>query len=100
MGYSSIVSIKCDYPSCEVADEFFDSAGAQHEFLPVGWARVEFQTDVEHEDHHDTRSCARTMDNSCGISCGRARSRSCTRSGERSREQRSCPARRHQRPHT
>ena len=28
VGYSSIVSIKCDYPSCEAADEFFDAAGA------------------------------------------------------------------------
>ncbi len=54
MGYSSIVSIKCDYPSCEVADEYFDSDRVEHQYLPVGWARVEFQTDVEHEDHHDS----------------------------------------------
>ncbi|MEK9659477.1 MAG: hypothetical protein VW450_06010 [Chloroflexota bacterium] len=53
MGYSSIVSIKCDYPGCEVADEYLDSDRVAHQFLPVGWARVEFQTDVEHEDHHD-----------------------------------------------
>jgi hypothetical protein len=53
VGYSSIVSIKCDYPDCEIADEFFDSAGAEHEYLPVGWVRLEFLTDVEHEDHHD-----------------------------------------------
>lgn len=54
MGYSSIVSIKCDYPFCETADEFFDAAGAEHAHLPVGWARFEFQTDIEHEDHHDS----------------------------------------------
>jgi hypothetical protein len=53
MGYSSIVSIRCDYPGCEVADEYLDSDRFDHSFLPKGWARIEFQTDVEHEDHHD-----------------------------------------------
>ena len=54
MGYSSIVSIKCDYPDCEVADEYFDSDRVEHQYLPVGWASLDFQTDVEHEDHHDS----------------------------------------------
>jgi hypothetical protein len=53
MGFSSIVSIKCDYPSCDVSDEYLDSDRVEHQFLPSGWGRVEFQTDVEHEDHHD-----------------------------------------------
>ena len=53
MGYSSIVSIKCDYPGCEVADEYFDSERSDHSYLPDGWARIELQIDVEHEDHHD-----------------------------------------------
>jgi hypothetical protein len=30
-----------------------DSDRVEHQYLPAGWARVEFQTDVEHEDHHD-----------------------------------------------
>ena len=50
MGYSSIVSIKCDYPEC---DEYMDSDRVDHSYLPEGWARVYFQMDVEHEDHHD-----------------------------------------------
>ena len=54
MGYSSIVSIKCDYPDCDVYDEYMDSDRVEHQYLPAGWARVDYQTDVEHEDHHDT----------------------------------------------
>ena len=53
MGYSSIVSIKCDYPGCEVFDEYMDSDRVEHQFLPTGWARVEIQADIEHQDHHD-----------------------------------------------
>ena len=53
MGFSSIVSIKCDYPDCDISDEYLDSDRVEHQFLPTGWARIEFQTDVEHEDHHD-----------------------------------------------
>ena len=53
IGYSSIVSIKCDYPECDTSDEYLDSDRVEHQFLPDNWARVELQTDIEHEDHHD-----------------------------------------------
>ena len=53
MGYSSIVSIKCDYPGCESSDDYVDSDRLDHWFLPEGWARIEMQVDVEHDDHHD-----------------------------------------------
>ena len=54
MGYSSIVSISCDHPGCDVADEYLDSDRVEHQYLPVGWARLDFHTDIEHEDHHDS----------------------------------------------
>ena len=53
MGYSAIVSIKCDYPGCEVYDEYLDTDHLDHWYMPEGWARVELQMDVEHGDHHD-----------------------------------------------
>ena len=53
VGFSSIVSIKCDYPGCDLADEYMDSDRVDHQYLPDGWVRLEYQTDVEHEDHHD-----------------------------------------------
>ena len=53
MGYSAIVSIKCDYPDCEIADDYLDSDRLDHWYLPEGWARVRLRMDVEHEDHHD-----------------------------------------------
>ena len=53
MGYSSIVSIRCDYPGCETSDEYLDSDRVEHWYLPEGWARVDLQMDIEHEDHHD-----------------------------------------------
>jgi hypothetical protein len=53
VGFSSIVSIKCDYPDCETSDEYMDSDRVEHQHLPEGWVRLEYQTDVEHEDHHD-----------------------------------------------
>jgi hypothetical protein len=56
MGYSSIVSIGCDFPGCERSDDYVDSDRLDHWFLPEGWARVELQLDVEHEDHHDEAS--------------------------------------------
>ena len=53
MGYSSIVSIKCDHPDCEVSDDYVDSDRLDHWYLPKGWARLDLQMDVEHDDHHD-----------------------------------------------
>ena len=53
MGYSAIVSIKCDYPDCEISDDYLDSDRVDHWYLPQGWARVRLQMDVEHEDRHD-----------------------------------------------
>ena len=53
MSYSSIVSITCDYPGCEISDEYLDSDRLEHPYLPEGWARVDLQMDVAHEDHHD-----------------------------------------------
>ena len=53
MGYSAIVSIKCDYPGCETADDYLDSDRLDHWYLSEGWSRVRLRLDVEHEDHHD-----------------------------------------------
>ena len=53
MGYSAIVSIRCDYPGCEVADDYLDSDNVDYRYLPEDWARVRLRMDVQHEDHHD-----------------------------------------------
>ena len=53
MGYSAIVSIKCDYPGFEVSDDYLDSDNVDHWYLSEGWARIRLRLDVEHEDHRD-----------------------------------------------